>query len=677
MANPSRSSETDVSEFDDTSNNSDPSVSAGEATTDGAQSMTATQWAERRAARKQSRGLRSVRAAYENLPTGRRRALLVISVLIAVFLVATGVELAMSVGRVHPGVYVADVSVGGLTPDAAGTRLEKELVSRLADPVMLVFEEDDWSVESTTVAAALDTTTAVQAAMAIGRSGSMGSRVGARFLAWFSPVKLRAPVIGSNERVAAVIDEVAGEIDRDPTDASVRIEGTDATVEPSALGLAVRRDELAQAMLAAFASTERSVDIATDLVPVDVTDEAALAAAQDAEQLMSAPVTITHEDEEWEFSREEIAGWIGFRVEPGAESTASSSAVSSPSADGSLVATATEVPGTRRMALVAYIDAREASKTVTPRVGTAGRPAEDATFSVSNGTVSIVPHQDGLGPDIDALADELTVALMDDGNRFVELRTMRVEPALTTEGAKAMGIKERIGTYTTTFDSGNRPRVNNIHTLADAVDGTLIAPGETFAFNETVGPRTAAKGYQEAPAIVNGVLVPQLGGGICQFGTTIFNAVFESGLPVVERRNHSFYISHYPKGRDATVSWGGPDFKFKNDTEHYVLVATGHGAGSVTVSLYGTDPGYDISSNTGEWYDVKPHPVREIPDDSLGLGSRVVEDHGIDGRKIVVSRTVTKNGTVVREDKFTSVYKAVEEVVRVGTKPVTPPVPEP
>ncbi len=97
--------------------------------------------------------------------------------------------------------------------------------------------------------------------------------------------------------------------------------------------------------------------------------------------------------------------------------------------------------------------------------------------------------------------------------------------------------------------------------------GRCIAPGETFSFNGTVGPRTAEKGYQEAGAIVNGELVPQLGGGICQVGTTIFNTVFESGLPVVERHNHSFYISHYPKGRDATVSWGGPDFKFRNDTD--------------------------------------------------------------------------------------------------------------
>ncbi|MRR37844.1 vanomycin resistance protein VanB, partial [bacterium] len=230
-------------------------------------------------------------------------------------------------------------------------------------------------------------------------------------------------------------------------------------------------------------------------------------------------------------------------------------------------------------------------------------------------------------------------------------------------------------TYTTTYEPGNRPRVNNIHTLADAINGTLIAPGGTFSFNGTVGPRTAAKGYQEAPAIVQGKLVPQLGGGICQVGTTLFNSVYESGLPVLERKNHSFYISHYPKGRDATVSWGGPDFKFKNDTSSWVLLATGYSSSSLTISLYGTDPGYEVKSSAGPWTDVRPHPTREVPDATLPLGKKVIEESGIDGRTIVVKRTVTKNGAIVREDTFKSVYRTTETVVRVGTKPVAGQVP--
>jgi vancomycin resistance protein YoaR len=231
-----------------------------------------------------------------------------------------------------------------------------------------------------------------------------------------------------------------------------------------------------------------------------------------------------------------------------------------------------------------------------------------------------------------------------------------------------MGIVERISTYTTTYPAGAKDRVNNIHTLATALNDKLIPPGGTFDFNATVGERTAAKGYREAPAIVNGKLVPQLGGGICQIGTTFFNTVFFSGLPVVERKNHSFYISHYPKGRDCTVTWGGPNLRWTNDTSTWIVIKTAFTNSSVTISLYGTDPGYDVAYTTTDFMNIRPHPVVEVPDPTLLAPARVIEDGGVDGSKVIVVRTVSKGGVVVRTDTFVSLYKPKEETVRVGTK---------
>ena len=181
----------------------------------------------------------------------------------------------------------------------------------------------------------------------------------------------------------------------------------------------------------------------------------------------------------------------------------------------------------------------------------------------SGGRVTIKPRQVGLGPDLESLARDLAFACVSGKPRTAKLQLIEVQPRLTTEAARAMGVADRISTFTTTYSSSNKQRVNNVHLIATAFNNKLVPPGGVFSFNGTVGERTAAKGYQEAPAIVNGKLVPQLGGGICQVGTTFFNTVFFSGLPIVERRNHSFYISHYPKGRDCTVSWGGPDFKWQ------------------------------------------------------------------------------------------------------------------
>jgi vancomycin resistance protein YoaR len=313
----------------------------------------------------------------------------------------------------------------------------------------------------------------------------------------------------------------------------------------------------------------------------------------------------------------------------------------------------------------------QAAVTVAPKLGAAvGTPAEDARFKTSNGSVTIIPSKNGIGADIALLATDITAVLKNGANtsRTVEIKTTVVEPQLTTEKARNMGVEERISTFTTTYDGSNAPRTSNIHTLGDSLDGKLVAPGATFSFNGAVGERTAAKGYQEANAIVNGKLVPQLGGGICQVGTTLFNTAFFAGVPIPDRQNHSFFISHYPKGRDATVSWGGPDLKWKNDTKNWILVSVSYTSDSITISFYGTDPGRDVAYTTGPFTNETPYPVEKINDPTLKAGLKLVKDRGETGKKCVVVRTVTSGGQVVRTDTFTSNYKPKVEVVRIGTK---------
>ena len=157
----------------------------------------------------------------------------------------------------------------------------------------------------------------------------------------------------------------------------------------------------------------------------------------------------------------------------------------------------------------------------------------------------------------------------------------------TAADAQAMGITGVVGSYHTTY-GGIPSRLHNVALVAQLIDGALIAPGETFSFNGTTGERTAEKGFQEAPVIINGELQTGLGGGICQVSTTVFNAAYEAGLQIDERTNHALYISHYPLGRDATVNYPDLDLKFTNDTDNWLLLRTFVGSGSLTVNLYGT-----------------------------------------------------------------------------------------
>ena len=171
------------------------------------------------------------------------------------------------------------------------------------------------------------------------------------------------------------------------------------------------------------------------------------------------------------------------------------------------------------------------------------------------------------------------------------------QPERSTAEAKAMGITGIVGSYTTTY-GGTPGRLHNVGLVAELIDGALVAPGAQFSFNATTGERNEAKGFEEAPVIINGELQNGIGGGVCQVSTTVFNAAFEAGLSIDRRTNHALYINHYPLGRDATVNYPDLDLVFTNDTDRWLLLRTFVGAGSLTVNLYGAPQGRRVETET-------------------------------------------------------------------------------
>ncbi|GIF20596.1 vancomycin resistance protein YoaR [Actinoplanes tereljensis] len=168
----------------------------------------------------------------------------------------------------------------------------------------------------------------------------------------------------------------------------------------------------------------------------------------------------------------------------------------------------------------------------------------------------------------------------------------------TAPGGDLAGVNQLIGTFTT-YHPCCAPRVTNIHLIAKIVDGTVIAPGTTFSLNEKVGERTRDRGFVPAPAIVTGELEDQIGGGISQFSTTLFNSAWFAGLPILKHQPHSKYISRYPPGREATLDWGNIDQVIRNDTAAPVVIRTATTDTSVTVALYGSTGKRKVVSETG------------------------------------------------------------------------------
>lgn len=600
------------------------------------------------------RRLGGLRRWLSDLPPAARWGVVVPTALVAVLALSAVLDVAVSFGRIHPGVRVAGVPVGALTPAEARDRLARELGGRLGEPVTLRLDDKTWKVTADTLLASVDTTASVRRAAAVGTTGPFLRMVAQRFGAVFGGADVTAAVRCDPQKLSALLDEVDAVVSKPASDAKVTFDHLEPRLTPAVPGIGLARDEATAALLAAFVSDRREVRLRLVDVAAHVSDADARQALADAKTMVSGPVVIEFEKQSWTVEPTRIVEWISFRnVAPSGAATGSAAS--------------------ERMVLQAYVEASEVSATVLPLAGGVGRPPVNARFVVEGGRVVVSGGQVGLGPDIASLSADLEKVLRSTGDRRATLRLATLQPALTAETAKSMGIVERISTYTTTYKANQPDRVNNIHTLADALNDKLVPPGGVFDFNATVGERTAAKGYREAPAIVNGKLVPQLGGGICQIGTTFFNAVFFSGLPVVERRNHSFYISHYPKGRDCTVTWGGPNLRWRNETSSWVLIKTSYTNSSVTIALYGTSPGYDVTYTTSDFANVKPFPIKEVPDPTVPVPKRIVEDAGVAGGTVTVVRTVSKAGQVVRTDTFVSYYKPKEETVRVGTKVTSTP----
>ena len=202
---------------------------------------------------------------------------------------------------------------------------------------------------------------------------------------------------------------------------------------------------------------------------------------------------------------------------------------------------------------------------------------------------------------------------------------IRVEAEITSEQLQSLFYRDILYTSTTRIN-GTANRLRNITIASMAIDGKELKPGEVFSFNETVGIRTAEKGYSEASAYVNGATVQEIGGGICQVSSTIYDAVLHADLEVVERRNHMFTVAYLPLGNDATVNWGTIDFRFRNSTDYPMRIETEVDRGDLTVTLIGTklDENYIVI----DFVEVSttPYNVVQREDPEVLQGSVVKQD---------------------------------------------------
>jgi vancomycin resistance protein YoaR len=226
---------------------------------------------------------------------------------------------------------------------------------------------------------------------------------------------------------------------------------------------------------------------------------------------------------------------------------------------------------------------------------------------------------------------------------------------------------ELVGSFTTHF-ACCQPRVTNIRRAAQLLDGTLLAPGERFSMNAALGPRTRARGFVPAPMISDGRLVDSVGGGISQLATTLYNAAFFAGLRLVAHTPHSFYISRYPMGREATISWGGPELVFENSWGSPLRMRIRTSATHIAVAFYSSSLGRRVSSWTGKPYAFRASGTRLIYTPALPAGiRRVVQEAGAAGFTIDYGRRVYRFARLISNERWRVRYQPQHRIVEVGT----------
>jgi vancomycin resistance protein YoaR len=308
--------------------------------------------------------------------------------------------------------------------------------------------------------------------------------------------------------------------------------------------------------------------------------------------------------------------------------------------------------GTYRVAL----DDEGLRTALLPLVKARTRDPVDASFKVVGKRVRVVRARPGTTLDTERAQAAVLSAALEPGVRIAPIALTKLPADFTTKEAKALGIRRQISTFTTDMGESSANRIWNVHLLGDYLDETIVKAGQTFSYNKEVGPRTVERGFREGQMIFGGVLIPSIGGGVCQTATTVFNAAFEAGLPIRQRTNHSFYISHYPLGRDATVSWGGPDLVFKNDLEHAVLIKVSYTDYTFTVSFYGTRQGRKVVSTTSSPTNYTQPKLQYAVDPSAPPNSLTTTSAGGPGFDVNVHRKVFQDGKLLRADDFFTRY---------------------
>lgn len=556
-------------------------------------------------------------------PPSREQGLSPVVPLIAVLGLVVVAYIASAIyfgDRVAAGTRVGGVALGGLTESEAQAKLQKAIDTQAKTPVTINGPEQ----KSFAVAPA-------DAGLVADARASTDGLIGFSL----NPVSLWRHVSGAGEdlpfatksdrtKLEAAVAAGAKKVDKAPTEGTLKLVSGKVAYQKPVTGFAVDTKATAQAILAAWPKSSTVDAVVTEKQPKVAAAAFETTKRNLADKIVAGPVTVQAGESTFPVPAAKLAPAVTFTAAAGK---------------------VTEKVDAKKLVDAVVAEAR--AKGVA-------KDAKDATVYFNDGDFGVQPAVTGRTLKTDTIVKQVLAAWQSPTRRAV-VPVVTTQPKVTTEQARATIPEGLISTFTTRFPD-NPVRTSNLRVATNRLNGTFVPKGETLSLNALLGQRTAAAGYKKAQVIYDGRLAYDYGGGISQVSTTLFNAAFFAGVQIDEYLPHSFYISRYPVGREATISWPDLDNRWTNTTDGGILIKAWLSGNEITVQFFGVKT-FDVESVTGPRRNVVQ--PKTINDDS----KTCVPQAPSEGFDITVTRVIKRGGTVVKRENYNTHYIPEDRVI--------------
>ncbi len=562
----------------------------------------------------------------------------------------------MNDGRVLPGVDVAGVDVAGLSRSSAEARLRAELPRINAGTLSVRIANVVTDIPYADFERNYDFDYMLNRAFELGRASSFAEQLREQIAILVNGLSVPPVVTWNSEQLAMRVASVAAAVQVAPVDAAITRQDGHYVVTPSSSGNAVNVNDAVEMAMAAvnnLSPADTAIAIPGTTVSPAVSTELAQAAADQAERVAAADLTVAAADLSTTIDANVLRGWIHL-----------------------------DAVAVGQWHLT--IEAEPIAQYLSNYALGADTPPTNASFTFSGANVEVVPSALGRAVDVETTTANVLASLEarvgGQPEATVNLALVPVEPALNTSDAQALASRvTMLGTWTTNYipSIANGQGVN-IQIPTRKIDGYVVQPGEQFDFLTAIGPITSPP-YESGGVLIHGQIREDgaIGGGMCSTSTTLFNAAMRAGLQIDARGNHSIYIARYPVGLDATVWEAGAvrrTMAFTNDTGYPILIKGINRPGKVTFEIYGIDDGRTVELSNPRVENVVPASAWLEYSDELPSGERRKEQDRYDAFESWVTRTVRDvPGNVIYQDTFYSNYRKLDAITLVGRYPDDPP----